>query len=234
MTALAIAVRRHTTAGQEQAQEQEQAQAQAREQEREPEPDMVRDRSGERRGDSGAAPDRGLGLIELLAVLAIAAILATIALPAMGQMVRAYRMRLAAAELLGAVELARGQAIALGHTVLVAPSAPSLDWSDGWSVFIDRNGDRRPDPGDLILMLHPALAAPLRFTMQFGSQQGPPYLAYNSMGRGCNHANSLASRFGTLTVSEGGAALRIKINMLGRARLCNPARDGAACDGADF
>jgi type IV fimbrial biogenesis protein FimT len=170
-------------------------------------------------------------LIELLAVLAISAILLSVALPAVGEMLRAYRLKLAARDLLGAVELARGQAIASGQKVLLAPSSDSLSWSDGWTVFIDRNGNRRPDAGDLIIGRHPAIDPGIAISMHFGGQQGSPYLAYNSMGRGCNHNNSLAPRFGTLTVAQGGLQRRIKINMLGRARLCDPGRDGANCAG---
>ncbi|MDB5959198.1 MAG: hypothetical protein JWP59_492 [Massilia sp.] len=180
-----------------------------------------------------ASARAGHTLVELLAVLAISLVLLSIAMPAMGDMLRAYRLRMAAADLFGAVELARGQAIALGQTVLLAPTAATLDWGDGWTVFIDRNGDRRPDGGDEILVRRPSPAPGIAYTMHFGAQQGPPYLAYNSMGRGCNHANSLASRFGTMTLKQGEQIRRIKINMLGRARLCDPAREPLACAGAD-
>ena len=184
---------------------------------------------------------RAFTLVELLIVVAVATILLGISLPAIDGMLRAYRLRLAAAELFGAVELARAQAIALGQKVTLAPSAATLDWADGWTVFIDRNGNRRPDGGDDILMRHPALAHPsnsqekaeIAVSLNFGAQQGPPYLAYNSMGRGCSHLSSLTPRFGTLTMAQGRQIRRIKINMLGRARLCDPGRDAANCAGAD-
>ncbi len=191
---------------------------------------------------SSATPYRrqcGITLIELLIVLAISAVLLGVGFPALGDMVRSYRLRLAAADFLDAVELTRAQAILLGQKVTLAPTDPGGDWAGGWTVFIDSDGDRRPGAGDEILMRHPALAgtsgAPpdINFTMNFGSQQGPPYLAYNSMGRGCSHLSSLTARFGTMTLAQGRQLRRIKINMLGRARLCDPARDAATCAGAD-
>lgn len=175
----------------------------------------------------------GATLLELLVVLAIAAILLGIAAPSLGDALRAYRLRLAAAELFGAVELARGQAIALGRKVTLAPTADTLDWALGWTVFIDVDGDRRPGADDQILMRHPPVATGIGFTMNFGNQQGPPYLAYNSAGRGCSHANSLAPRFGTMTLAQDGRIRRIKINMLGRARLCDPGRAPQSCAGAE-
>lgn len=154
-------------------------------------------------------------------------------MPALGDMVRAYRLRLAAADFLGAVELTRGQAIALGQKVMLAPSQPNMAWADGWTVFIDRNGNHVPDADDEILMRHPPLAEPVSVDMAFGGQQGPPYLAYNGMGRGCTDANSSAPRFGTATLALGPHIRRIKINMLGRARMCDPAMTGAVCSGPD-
>ena len=53
------------------------------------------------------------------------------------------------------------------------------------------------------------------------------------MGRSCSDTSSLAARWGTLSITSGQQARRIKINMLGRARICDPARDGASCGGAD-
>lgn len=191
-----------------------------------------RDAAGRRRWP-GPCRQHGVTLLELLAVLAISAVLLGIALPATGDMLRTYRLKLAASDLHAAVELTRGQAIATGQTVLLAPASASLSWSDGWTVFIDRNGNRRPDAGDTILSRHPPLAPGISINMHFGSQQDFPYLAYNSAGRGCKYNSSLIARFGTLTVADGRARRRIKINMLGRARLCDPARDGAQCAGDD-
>lgn len=180
----------------------------------------------------------GLTLAELLVVLTIASVLFGIGMPALGGMLRAQRLRLAASDFLGAVELARGQAIALGQRVLLAPSSDTLDWAEGWAVFIDRDGDRRPGAGDEVIMRHAALtpasgAEAVRFSMNFGTQQGPPYLAYNSMGRGCSYLSSAVARFGTVTLAQGEQVRRVKINMQGRARLCDPARDASSCTGAE-
>ena len=104
-----------------------------------------------------------------------------------------------------------------------------VDWAQGWRVFVDRDGDAVPGPGDEVLAVHEALAEGFGSAFAFTSPAAPYYIAYNGAGRSCSAPRRC---WGTLSLFHGGAARRIKINMLGRARACNPARDDN-CDGAD-
>jgi type IV fimbrial biogenesis protein FimT len=121
--------------------------------------------------------------------------------------------------------------------VLAPRDAAGLDWRSGWTVFVDRDGDGRPGPGEEKVLEHGPLAPGMAVDFAFTSAAPPHYIAYNGAGRGCSAANGAQSRLGTLSLfagggsGDGGAVRRIKINMLGRARLCDPARD-AGCDGA--
>jgi type IV fimbrial biogenesis protein FimT len=177
---------------------------------------------------------RGFTLVELAIVLAIGAVTMSIALPDLRQMIRSQQLKAAASDLFGAIDLARTQAIARGRRVQLVPAGagPAPDWSGGWVVFVDQDGDRRPGEGEEVIMRHGPLAAGIVLHAAFSSQQGLPYLAYNSMGRSCSDTSSLAARWGTLSLVQGRQTRRIKINMLGRARICDPARDGASCAGA--
>ncbi len=176
---------------------------------------------------------RGFTLIELAAVLAIGAVMMSIALPDMRQMIRSQQLKAAVSDLFGAIDLARTQAIARGRRVQLVPAGgASPDWSRGWVVFVDQDGDRRPGASEEVIMSHGPLAAGILVHAAFSSQQGLPYLAYNSMGRSCSDTSSLAARWGTLSLVHGQQTRRIKINMLGRARICDPARDGATCAAA--
>lgn len=177
---------------------------------------------------------RGFSLLELTIVLAIVAVLTAVALPDLRQMIRAQQLKAAANDLFGAISLARTQAIARGRRVQLAPGdAEGRDWSRGWVVFIDDDGDRRPGDGEEVILRRGPLAAGIAVDAAFTSQQGASYLAYNSMGRSCSDTSSLTARWGTLSLVQGRQIRRIKINMLGRARLCDPARDGANCAGPD-
>ena len=175
----------------------------------------------------------GFSLPELLVVTAIAAVLVGVALPDLAGLLRAQQLRTATHDLFGAIGLARAQAIARNERVLVVPRDPAgVDWAQGWRVFVDHDGDALPGPGDEVLAVHEALAEGFGSAFAFTSPAAPYYIAYNGAGRSCSAASSAAARWGTLSLFHGGAARRIKINMLGRARACNPARDDN-CDGAD-
>jgi type IV fimbrial biogenesis protein FimT len=178
-----------------------------------------------------ATAARGFSLPELLVVVAVAAILLGVAAPDLAALLRAQQLRTASNDLFGAVSLARAQAIARNERVLMTPrDAPGTDWTRGWTVFVDRDGDGAPGAGDDILAVHEALPAGVVSAFAFTSPAAPYYIAYNGAGRSCGSSGDSA-RWGTLSLFHGGSVRRIKINMLGRARACNPERDNN-CDGA--
>jgi type IV fimbrial biogenesis protein FimT len=180
----------------------------------------------------------GFTLPELAVVLGVAAVVLAVAVPDLRDLLQRQRLRAAAADLFGAVNLARAQALARGHKVKLVPRDPQgIDWRTGWTVFADGDGDGLRGPGDEVIAEHGPLAPGIRIAFAFTQPAPPYYIAYNGAGRGCLDANGAAARWGTLTLSlagsegsEGGGVRRITINMLGRARLCDPARD-AACTG---
>lgn len=166
-----------------------------------------------------------------MAVLAVAATLLAIGLPDMRAMIRQQQLRVALGDMFGAIDLTRSQAIARGRRVTMAPTA--ADWRDGWTVFADEDGDGRPSVGDRFISVHGPLAEGLAVSSTFTSKAAPDYISYNGGGRSCSQASTMAARWGTLTLTLDGKVRRIKINMLGRARACNPALDAANCTGAD-
>jgi type IV fimbrial biogenesis protein FimT len=174
----------------------------------------------------------GFSLVELMTVLAIMFILATLAIPNMGMVLRAQRLKVAVNDLFGSIGMTRAQALARNATVQLSPRDPlGADWSLGWTVFVDRDGNGVPGAGDEILSEHEALGGGIAIGFAFTSAAAPFYIAYNGAGRSTSNKSD-AARFGTVSLFQDGAIRRIKINMLGRARLCDPARD-ATCEGAD-
>jgi type IV fimbrial biogenesis protein FimT len=174
----------------------------------------------------------GFSLAELMVVLAIASITLAIAAPDMRELLRAFQLKAAVNDLFGAIALTRSQAIARNAMVKLVPRDPAgEDWARGWTVFVDRDGDRRPGPGDEVIAVHGPLGAGIAVSVTLSSPAPPAYIAYNGAGRSCSDSSSAAARFGTLSLFHGARTRRIKINMLGRARVCDPARE-SGCEGA--
>ena len=174
----------------------------------------------------------GLSLSELAVVLGMVAITASLAAPGLHRIVQGQELRVAASDLYSAVQLTRSLAIARNEPVLLTSNdAAGIDWSRGWTVYVDRDHNRQAGAGDDILAVRATLPQGVQVGYSFASSAAPQYIAYNGAGRSCSDMGSAATRPGTLSLFHGGAVRRIKINMLGRARLCNPARD-AGCDGA--
>lgn len=179
-----------------------------------------------------AAVAAGHTLIELLVVLALATTLFAASVPALQTILARLQLRAAVADLQGAIDLARSQALGRGSPVTLAPAEPAgMDWRLGWIVFADTNRNRRPDPGETIFFRHRPLPDGITVSTVFSSGTSPDYLAYNGAGRGCDSANSQAARWGTLSLRQGDRTRRIKIGMLGRMRVCDPEVDGASCGG---
>jgi type IV fimbrial biogenesis protein FimT len=177
-------------------------------------------------------PRTGFSIAELMVVLAIAAIMAAMALPNLGTVLRAQHLKVAVNDLFGSIGMARAQALARNARVQLSPRDPlGADWSLGWTVFVDRDDDGVPGAGDEILSEHAALARGIAIRFAFSSAAAPFYIAYNGAGRSTSNTSD-AARFGTVSLFQDGAIRRIKINMLGRARVCDPARDDS-CEGAD-
>ena len=177
-------------------------------------------------------PQPGHTLIELLIVVVLTTILFATGVPALHSILARLQLRAAVADLQGAIDLTRSQALGRGNPVTLAPLEPAgQDWRRGWIVFADANGNRRPDPGEPIFFRHRPLPDGITVSTVFSSGTSPDYLAYNGAGRGCDATNSQAARWGTLSLRQGDHIRRIKIGMLGRMRVCDPDVDGASCGG---
>jgi type IV fimbrial biogenesis protein FimT len=174
----------------------------------------------------------GATLIELMMALAVTAILFSAAVPSYQQLIARGRLRSAVNELFSAIDLTRSQAIGRGGRVALAPLDPAgAQWKLGWVVFVDRDGNGRPDPSEEHIFTHGPVAEGIDIHARLSSGAPPYYIAYNGAGRSCAAGNSQAAHWGTLTLQQGAETRLIIVNMLGRARICDPSQPGA-CAGS--
>lgn len=117
---------------------------------------------------------RGFTLFELLLALAIAFILFGVAVPAVSSGLEAARSLDARADLLASLSIAANRAAITGAHAVLCPSpngnncSDSVDWSLGWIVFLDGDGDGDVDAADSIVQRRAALAGKVRLHSSVG------------------------------------------------------------------
>ncbi len=169
-----------------------------------------------------------MSLVEMLVGAFILATLALIALPSMDGLIERQRTRAATYALLNNFALARLTAVSRRSTAALCPStdgitcARSTDWSSGWLLFLDRDGNRQPDtPGDIVRQDIPPASHHLRVVSSAGRRQ----VRYLPDGRsaGSNLTFSLCNAKGQLLAA-------VIVNNAGRARSERP-KTPRACPG---
>lgn len=172
----------------------------------------------------------GFSLIELMVTLSIAVILLGVAVPNFRTLIQNQQMTTTVNDLFAAINLTRAEAIQRGRRVdLVPADADGKGWATGWIVFVDDNNNRRPDAGETIIFSHDAVQPGMAVTSAFTDGIAPFYIAYSATGRTRTNANSQQPQLGTLSFTLDGNVRRIKINFLGRPRVCDPAKEPTTC-----
>ncbi len=110
----------------------------------------------------------GFTLFETMVACALAFILFGIAIPAANDGLEAARSADARSKLLDSLMKAASRASFTGTKSVLCPSADAIscddshDWSQGWIVFTDRNGNREREPDDHLINQVQALEGEVR------------------------------------------------------------------------
>jgi type IV fimbrial biogenesis protein FimT len=180
---------------------------------------------------SKTAAVRGLGLLELLTVLLLLAITLTLGSPLLRDLLLENRLQVETRRLLGALALARSEAVRSNTVVSVCPSSMARtgepactgSYADGWIVFLNAGADRVVQAEtDRVLRVYPGLPGGYRVTNRRGTRLADALINYRPDGSARQNL--------TLQVcppeTAAGARLSIVLTMVGRARLD---RDWGAC-----
>lgn len=162
----------------------------------------------------------GFTLVELLATTSILAIVAGIALSPMSALLERHRASTAAFALVAHMQLARMAAVHRGRRTVLCPSSDGADcdagtdWSPGWLLFVDHDGNRQVDANDDILRVdREPTSRHLRIVSNAGRQQ-LRYLPDGTSG-GSNLTLSICSQRGEVLA-------RVIVNNVGRPRSERP------------
>lgn len=132
----------------------------------------------------------GMTLIELMTALLVLSILVGIAVPSFREFAANSRVSAASSSLTTALSLARSEALRTSAVARACPTtnqtgcANSTNWSTGWLVFADRDGDSTVDADELV-QVWPAVAAGI--TVQSTANMA----SYNPMGMNAVNGGSV-------------------------------------------
>lgn len=167
-------------------------------------------------------------MVELIVVLIIAAILLGAAIPGFGSLVRTQKLTTAVNNFRASISLTRSEAIKRGRPVDMVPSGADGDWSKGWVVFVDTNQNQRPDTGEQVIFAENAVPDGIVIEAKLGNTAGH-YLEYSATGRTRTSMSNDTPLYGSFRFELDGHRRKIIINMLGRARACDPDKDVNTC-----
>ena len=160
---------------------------------------------------------QGFTIIELMITLALASILLGLAAPSFSDILKDNRLTTQINKLSASLNLARSEAIKRSVTVTVCKSNDNAtcggNWSNGWIVFEDIDGDGNVDTSDNIIRVNQSLA--LGNTLVFPGKNRVTYKA-DGFAVGYNSVFKLCDERG-FTKSKG-----LVVSNSGRVRTANP------------
>ena len=178
---------------------------------------------------------RGFTLIELVVTMAIAAVLMMVAVPSFVNFQRNSQLTSLTNSLVASIYAARGEAMKTGFNAFVVPTANGSDWTTGWIVFVDHNGDGSFSAADdTLVQTQPALESYFTVSGTGSSGETPAYIMFSSSGYSKTKSGSSFGTgvFGALTMSIARSdapasavyeeTRRITISSTGRLRTCKP------------
>ncbi len=129
--------------------------------------------------------NNGFSALELLITIAILSILALVTLPNMSGLLQSSRMGSAKNSLIVTLQRARMESASTSRNSVLCPSAngeqclATGDWSRGWLLYRDDNGNGRFDPVESLLQVHAMDPTELRVRTSDGRRK----VTYRNMGR---------------------------------------------------
>ncbi len=176
---------------------------------------------------------RGFTLIEVMVVVAIIAILLSVAAPSLVAFQRNSELRSTASSFLAAVQAARVEAMKRGVDTYMIPASDG-SWANGWIVFADTDLSQTLNTAtDTVIMQTGAIASRTAVVTGLSnasafSDGSSSYIRFN--GGGFSMAKDNTFRSGAIEFSVTGSTerRRVVLNNVGRARLCDPAKDTTA------
>ena len=115
----------------------------------------------------------GFTLIELMTTVVLLAIMVNMVMP-LGQLAEGFKLDYVNQRIYSSAVLAKSEAIKRSSTVSICRSTSGtacdvgLDWSDGWVVFVNPNGNNSIDAGEDVIRVFSPIRSPVTFSWDNG------------------------------------------------------------------
>ena len=168
---------------------------------------------------------QGFTLIELVMTMAIAGILVSIAIPSFNSIITSSRLTSYANDLVGALNLARSEAVRRGVSVTVrkvdnnsyTKIGAGVNWEKGWDVFADMDEDGKFDVGDALIRTYAELQS--SYTLR-GNNNFINFIRYTPLGISNNIGSFvICDNSDGNNVPEANTSKLITVNFSGRPHM---------------
>ena len=172
---------------------------------------------------------KGVTLIEMMIVVVLLAILSALAAPSLFELIIRNRLDTTINDFVTTLSLARSEAIRRGTNVVVRRAAGSTlqEWTKGWEVFQDTNGNNLRDTGEELILIGQAINAPLTL---WSSRNTQDHVAFRPSGAAAEDKPYIfALCYGSVLVSADGRPRSrgiMVIGLSGRIRSATPNEAG--------
>lgn len=171
----------------------------------------------------------GFTLIDCLIAISLLAILTSVAIPSFASITRQFRLDAVTEEFMASVQFARVEARRLGRDMVIRPQTgcevvliSTADWSCGWEVFVDINGNKALDGGEPVLQ---SVAVPPNITFLKSSGGSLRYLQINRFGEAASKAHRFDVFQKLQTVADGQVicfSTGTRLRTVKRVKVCPP------------
>ncbi len=163
----------------------------------------------------------GFTLIEMMITLVIAAILLAIGVPSFRALIQNQRMTTTVNEFFAAVNLTRSAALERGMQVRLVPADDAgSDWTQGWIVFVDEDDDKRPDSNETVIFRHGPVPDGMQIETNFDIP--PIFIGFSATG---SVQMPGGQKGGTMSFQLDDVKRMLRVNFLGRTRICDPSKE---------
>lgn len=169
---------------------------------------------------------KGFTFIELIIALTITSIILVGAVPSFSRWVEHQRITTAGNDFFNTLMYTRGQASYSSKRAVLTYRGEN--WRSGWLVYLDKNNNGLQDSDEPTLNEHGPLDPKIRI---YTGRTVKNYIGYNALGNSVHANNSFFADSVTFCpASIGGAGVRIKVSIGGRARLETIDANAAPCN----